>query len=188
MRFRDDSGPAASSPDASRVEHFARHEADRLYSLFRRTCGDADDAADLLQDTLADALRHLAAYDRDRPFAAWIWRIGQNRLRNWLRRRRLEARVFRPAMPHELAVDDAQTRSRESGEDERRERLEAALGELSDESRAIVLLRYREGRSCREIAEAIGKSPNAVSILLYHARERLRSSVARESAQRGGLS
>lgn len=165
----------ASEPTAaarSRLEHFARQEADSLYTLFVRALGDRERAQDLLQETLMEACRHLDRYDSSRPFRAWVFRIGQNRLRNFLRRRRLERKWIRPLEE----VPDGKRSSPADGllERERQELLEKGLLRLPYLQRMAVILRYQEGLSCGEIAALMDTTPNAVSIQLHHARRDLR--------------
>lgn len=154
-----------------RLEDFARRDSNALYSLFWRCLGDGETARDLLQETMLFAWKNRSLYDADRPFRAWIFRIGQNRLRSFLRRRRLEkawaatekatqpeARVDRDRL---IDLDDAT-------------KLDAAIRTLPERQRMALLLRYQEGLSCREIGEVLGASENAVSIQLHHARNELR--------------
>jgi len=154
------------------LERFAREEADGLYSLFRRAVGDEGVAHDLLQDTFHDAWRHIDRYDEGRPFRHWIVRIGLNRLRSFLRRRRLERRWV-ASLVTDPAVRERPERRLEARE--RDERLERAIARLPERQRVALLLRYQEGLSCAEIAEILDGTPNAVSIQLHRARRTLRS-------------
>jgi RNA polymerase sigma-70 factor (ECF subfamily) len=157
----------------ARLEAYARQEAGPLYTLFRRAIGDAQRARDLLQDTLLDAWRNVERYDRSRPLAAWVFRIGQNRLRNFLRRQELEHAHVRP-----LGSDHAGGQPGPEVASLRRERhelLEEALLRLPPDQRLATILRYQEAWSCSEIGEALDMTPNAVSIQLHRARRRLRA-------------
>ena len=148
---------------------FAREGADGLYSLFRRAVGDAQVAEDLLQDTLHDAWRHIDRYDRERPFRHWVVRIGLNRLRSFLRRRKLERQWVAP-----LASDPIQEEAGPDGVALTREQtasLEEAVGRLGERQRVAILLRYQQGLSCQEIAEVLDATPNAVSIQLHRAHQ-----------------
>ncbi|MBI4607118.1 MAG: sigma-70 family RNA polymerase sigma factor [Planctomycetes bacterium] len=177
--------PAASpSPGAASFERFARSEAGPLYTLLVRVTGDVEAARDLLQDTLLDAWRNLAAYDPSRPLRNWIFRLGQNRLRNFLRRKRLEGRWMR-ALDEEPASEAG---SRDAEARERGEVLERALLRLRAEQRVVLLLRYQEDLSCAEIADLLDTTPNAVSIQLHHARKRLREILEKHEKSLGGAS
>jgi len=160
-----------------RLEDFARDEADALLALFRRSLRDAEAAQDLVQDTLLAAWRSRGSYDPDRPFRNWIFRIGINRLRNHLRRLKLENQAMRP-----LKLDPAggERPTRRFADIERGERIEEAVCELPGRQREIFLLRYQEGMTCIDIADALETTPNAISIQLHHARKKLREHLGQE--------
>ena len=170
------------APGERRLERFARQEAGPLYTLFRRALGDDDMARDLLQDTYVAAWRNLASYDDSRPFRNWIFRIGQNRLRNLLRRRAVEGK----ALPTLTEDRENETPEALAIRRERQERLEAALLKLPHRQRIIVLLRYQEGLTCADIGRLISLTPNAVSIQLHRARRHLKDDLENKAA--GGAS
>ena len=67
-------------------------------------------------------------------------------------------------------------------EDERRATIAGALGALSREHRAVLLLCYFDGRSCAEIAGIVGCPVNTVKTRMFHARRRLRTLMADNSS------
>jgi len=166
---------ATVSPNR-RLESFARAEAADLYSFFRRCLGNAEQARDLVQETLLYAWKNLALYDAERPFRAWIFRIGQNRLRSFLKRKKLHRAFEEDAQRRPAALAAAPEEVLAMSEEERR--LELAVRALPERQRIAVILRYHQGMSCREIGEVLEASENAVSILLYHARRDLKRRLA----------
>ena len=164
--------PPTQHTKRSLLANYARSETSVLYSLLRRGTGDEHTARDLLQDTLADALKALDRFDATRPIGPWMQRIGRNRLLKWLRRKRTEAQLGRPVAVEEVSVDSDP--SLPTLDRERTTELDAALSRLRAEDRVLLLLRYTEGLACQSIAAQTGLSPNAVSLRLARARERLR--------------
>ena len=60
-----------------------------LRSFYRRRIRDAaDDAEDLVQETLIAVHTRRASYDRNRPFTAWLYAIARYKLVDHFRRRR----------------------------------------------------------------------------------------------------
>ena len=157
----------------TRLEEFLRAEGGSLAAMFRRALGDPELAMDLLQETMMEAWRHIETYDTERPFRNWVFRIAENRLRNRIRRKRLEAARMRPLGDWEPAVAELP----EAGvmASERQALLEKALLGLPYEERLCVILRYQEELSVSDIGEILGATPNAVSLRLFHAREKLKS-------------
>lgn len=151
---------------------------DLLGYLVRRT-RNPDLAADLLAETYLVAWRKpesVPAGDEARP---WLFGVARNLLLKDLRRQRtLDATMERLA--HEIGrLHDAES----AREDERAERVAAALAGLSQLDREIVTLNAWEGLAPREIAVVVGTSVNVVRIRLHRARARLRREVTGDLAK-----
>jgi RNA polymerase sigma-70 factor (ECF subfamily) len=152
-----------------------RRHSPMVYRLALRMLGAGADADDACQETFLRVHRSFDSFDPTRPLEPWIARIAHN-----VCLRRLGAtsrKVMDPTEPSQLqGMED----DRESGPEERAARgeagelLEAALGELRAQDRAIVLMRYREGLSLAEVAEATEMPVNTVKTRLYRARGALR--------------
>jgi RNA polymerase sigma-70 factor (ECF subfamily) len=104
-----------------------------------------------------------------------------------LRRRELRGRHETPTDPERLerladepvrrggvSPDGERTAFRVVVEKEQRERVEAAMGCLTDQQRAVFVLRFREGMEPREIAERLGMPAGQVRVQLHRAVARLR--------------
>jgi RNA polymerase sigma-70 factor (ECF subfamily) len=151
----------------ARLERFARDGSGPLYGLLLRGTGNPETAKDLLQETLMEVFRKIETYDVKLPLENWVFRIGQNRLRNFLRRQSLERAWLKPLTddPVSPAADP-----RDTGD----ELLERALLRLPVAQRWAVLLRYQEDMTCAEIGAVLEMTPNAVSIHLHRARRALK--------------
>lgn len=168
--------PARPSPlsDAELAGAF-----ERLYGEYQppilnylyRLVGDPATAEDLAQETFARAWRaraHLPAVDNPR---AWLYRIGTNAARDYLRRRRLLAwlPLGEEAAPHPaLAVVGHEEASLEG------ERMRRALLKLAPEYRIPLVLYTCQAFSVAEVAAALGLTPAAVKQRLVRARHQLR--------------
>jgi RNA polymerase sigma-70 factor (ECF subfamily) len=62
--------------------------------------------------------------------------------------------------------------------EERRERVRIALAQLPRRDAEILLLKYTEDWSYRQLAERLGASPSAIEARLHRARQRLRAELA----------
>jgi RNA polymerase sigma-70 factor (ECF subfamily) len=147
------------------------------------------DPSDVLQETLAEAARKLADYARDRPlpFYPWLRRLAWERLvqlHRWHVRtgkrsvRREEAGL---PLPDESAVQLAdRLASRGSSpsaplhQAEMRARVQEALARLSERDREVLVLRYLEHLSTREIAAVLGLAESGVKTRQLRALQRLR--------------
>lgn len=135
-----------------------------VFRLALAITGNSADAEDASQDAFLRAFRSLDRFDADRPFGPWIMKIAANRAITWAQRRPktapLEEALEAPEGP---LADDAGLRE--------------ALQRLSPEDRAILALRYEQGQSVSEIAQALGIREGAVKVRLFRARERLMDSM-----------
>jgi RNA polymerase sigma-70 factor (ECF subfamily) len=142
-------------------------------ALFRHAVGmvgDADAAADLVQDSFVKAYTRLhTCYDPAR-FAAWIFRILRNRCRDWLKNRRQHTVELRDDA-HAAPVADDPSRTLERTELGRV--VAAALERLPAAQREAFLLKHVEGRSYEEMAEMLDTGVSALKMRVMRAREAL---------------
>ncbi|MAG57850.1 MAG: hypothetical protein CMJ83_16320 [Planctomycetes bacterium] len=144
----------------------------RLRSLVRPMTRDLAEAEDIVQEAVLRAWRHLDRF-REGRFTTWFFRIGINQAISGVRRRaRLQRLLTDLARPSDEAVADPLIA------DEDHRRLRIAVSALPERSRGVLELRYRQGLEVKEIAARLGTTPNAISLLLFKARRRLRASIA----------
>jgi RNA polymerase sigma-70 factor (ECF subfamily) len=149
------------------------------------------DPSDVVQESLADAARHLDDYLRDRPlpFYLWLRRLTWERLieaqrRHVLARRRSVRREEGPvptsangstAALADRLLASGTSPSRHMIRQEQRQKLLDTLASLGERDREVLELRYLEGLSTAEIADVLGISPGAVMTRHTRALARLRS-------------
>ena len=146
-----------------------RHELAELgagaHVLAIQILGNADDAADAVQDALTTALGRPGAYDaRKGPLKPWFLRIVRNRCIDLLRRRRIT----------DDAVDDIAdqraTPERIAELDDRDRNVREALSALDDGQRQIIVLRDYMDLPYAQIAEVLDVAPGTVMSRLHRAR------------------
>jgi RNA polymerase sigma-70 factor (ECF subfamily) len=149
------------------------------------------DPSDVVQETLAKAVQHLSDYLRHRPlpFYPWLRQLALDRLAE-LHRRHIQARkrsVTReeapvPVFPDESVLELAalllargSSPSTRLHRQEQRERVRAALGQLADSDREVLVLRHLEQLPTRDIAAVLGITEGAVYTRHLRALDRLRN-------------
>jgi RNA polymerase sigma-70 factor, ECF subfamily len=131
-------------------------------------------AEDACQEVALVLWKHFETYDRARPFQQWAIGVAWNVV---LKARRSAARdrhVFREEVGEQI-TDELVKRTPEL--DSRQSHLDDCLRRLSSESRTILDMKYTDRRSIEEIAAAIGRTPNAVSMVFCRVRVALRKCV-----------
>ena len=125
------------------------------------------ESRDILQATFLKSFQHLDDFagQNGRSLLGWMMRIAEHEIRD---RADFHYRQQRDAKQEENLsgqVDVLAARSRSALSrlilDERAERVEAALGSLTDAHRQVILLRTYEELSFPEIAKVLGKSEDA---------------------------
>jgi RNA polymerase sigma-70 factor (ECF subfamily) len=145
-------------------ELFARHWPD-AYRTALLIAHDRAAAEDIAQEAFLSALRALPRFDRRRPLRPWLHRIVVNRAIDWSRARRLRAEVDVDALP-EVPAPPAR-------DDLGLGPLGAALGRLSPEHRAVVVMRYLLELTPGEIAETLELPRGTVNSRLRRALDAL---------------
>jgi RNA polymerase sigma-70 factor (ECF subfamily) len=145
-------------------EELVRRHRLATYRVALRMLGDEGDAEDATQDAFVQAWRNLAGFRADAAFSTWMYRVVTNRCLNMLRARR---RTEPLAESHEAPASrpDRIAEARWQVQD-----LKRAIGRLTPEQRAPLVLRELEGRTYEEIATALDVSIPAVKSRLHRAR------------------
>lgn len=168
---RDDEGHA----ELTRIH--AEHGA-RVFRFLRGLVGDPALAADATQETFVRAFRQLARFRDGARVAPWLFGIARN-VSLEMRKARFRAQRLAPIGTEDVAEAAA------PGSPETdllgREALhvvERALARMSEERRAMLLLRLDHALAYDEIAELMGCSLARVKVEIFRAREILRATMA----------
>ena len=156
--------------DASRFAALYERYFDRVYAFVVSRLHDRDAAEDLTSQTFHRALENLPKFEwRGVPFSAWLLRIAANAMADrWASAGREQGHPS--PEPSETIDTDAI---------ENRARLFGLVRKLPPEQRRVVLLRFVEQRSIREIATALQKTEGAVKQLQFRALQSLRETMVK---------
>lgn len=145
---------------------------DRVYAFALTRAGDRTAAEDITADTFRQAFENLSRFKwRGVPFSAWLFRIAANAASDYFKRASREA-----PLPEASGSPDEPWESRLI-EMETRARLFELLQRLPKDQRQVLVMRFGEEKSIREVAEAIGKSEGAVKALQHRGIETLRARI-----------
>ncbi len=162
------------------------HHAPRIHRFLRDLLGDATLAADATQETFARAFHSHREILRERERAVpWLFGIARNVSLEVRKARGRAARVFASSVHDEIA--SATGAASPEGDLLGREAarvIDRALAKLSDDRRAMLLLRLDHDFSYDDIATLMGFSLAKVKVEIHRAREVLRVTIA--EYQRGG--
>ena len=148
---------------------------DRLYNNLVHFVGSTDTAYDIVQDAFVQAYLKLETFERASAFYTWLYRIAFNLAASHRRRRRPSLSVDEARETLGLEPTDPGPRPEAPLEQQEQAcQVQAALARLSDEHRAILVLREIEGCAYDEIARALDLPLGTIRSRLHRARLQLR--------------
>lgn len=128
----------------------------RLYNYLVYNTRNADDAQDVLSETLMGLVQSIGTFDGNVSLATFIYSIAYRKVADYWRRSQQTVELS-----ESLSV---------GGPNSMRIELAEALEELPELAQQVLLLRYHVGLSVAEIAEILGRSYKATESLLSRVR------------------
>jgi RNA polymerase sigma-70 factor (ECF subfamily) len=159
----------ARSGEHAAFEQIYRWFERPVYTLALRLCGQPDDAADVLQDTMLKVFGALHTFRGGSPFWGWLRQVAVNEALMRLRKRRqlddelpMGEHEFEDRAPPPAAAADAAVLTR-------------ALSKLPPSTRTVLWLYHAEGYTHEEIADLMQRSPSFSKSQLARGGRRLRA-------------
>jgi len=172
----------ARSGDSDAFRLLVEQHSRAIFRLAFRMTGNEQDAEDVVQETFLRAYKQLDRYEARSSFATWLFRIASNYSLDLIRMRKRhedrrergtdEERDILQSIPMDTPGPDRITYGSQV-----RERVNAALDELSPQERAAFVLRHFEGQSIEEIGAALGTGSNATKHSIFRAVQKLRKTL-----------
>ena len=160
----------AAQRDPSRFGDLYELHFHRVYAFVVRRVRDRDVAEDVTSDVFHKALAKLPQYEwRGAPFGAWLIRIAANALHDRARRPGDEPLIGDAAGSQPNAVEN------DLDDIDRLAAVFRFVDQLPADQRAVIIERYVEERSIREVAARLNKSEGAIKQLQLRALQTLRS-------------
>jgi RNA polymerase sigma-70 factor, ECF subfamily len=142
---------------------------ERVYAYAVKRVRDRAEAEDLTAEVFHLALANLKRFEwRGLSFATWLFRIAANLISDRSRRSRRE-------LQDDAMLESVQVSPAEIEEAERRATLYRLVETLPAQQKRVVLLRFVEQKSIKEVASAIGKTEGAVKQLQFRALSTLKA-------------
>lgn len=186
---------AAQGSEKAFRELLRRYERP-VFSLIYRMVRDRGIAEDLSQETFIRTFNAIGSYNPGYKFSSWIFKIAHNLTIDHLRKKRIDT-ISIHGSPDAVTPDEQartslvleSTHERPDAYVENIElggQIEAAIGKLRPEYRAVTLLRHVEGYSYREIADVLELPLGTVKTYIHRARLELKAALAPLLEDAGG--
>ena len=165
----------ASQRQPRRFAQLYERYFDRIYAFALTRTGERTAAEDVTAETFQQAFENLSRFEwRGVPFSSWLFRIAANAAADQVKRAAKES-----ALPAEVGYQDESWESRMI-EVETRARLFELVKRLPKDQRRVIVMRFGEEKSIREIAGLMRRSEGAVKLLQHRAMQTLRASVGKD--------
>jgi RNA polymerase sigma-70 factor, ECF subfamily len=158
----------AAQQDPGRFAELYERNFHLVYAYVARRVQDRSEAQDLTAHVFQQALANIGKFKwRGAPFVTWLYRIAANAITDQARKKSRESTDI------ELTTNTAVDPDLEQVE--RRARLFRAVDALPEDQRRVILLRFGEEKSIREIASDLNRSEGAIKQLQFRGLENLRA-------------
>ena len=177
--------------DSAALEQLILRYQNRIYNVILKICANADDAAELTQETFVKVIENIDEFEGRSGFYTWAFRIAVNLTLNYCKRsvklgiRSLDAgndehnRQARGALKEFLSDDSSPDPAVVAQNEELCEIAIKSLMGLEDPQRAVVVLRDIEGMNYAQIAKVLDVELGTVKSRLSRARSNLREILER---------
>jgi len=162
----------AAQSDPEKFDALYELHFERVYAFAAGRVRDRATAEDVTSEVFHKALANLPSYEwRGVPFAAWLLRIAANAIVDYAKR---AAREFPASDDSQEPPNDPVVQASEVRAIEHRAQLFRLVKQLPAIQKQVVLERFVEQRSIKEIARRLGKTEGAVKQLQLRAVQNLR--------------
>lgn len=142
--------------------------ADDIFRFLLTHVRDVDTAEDLTANTFVKAWRFIDKFDGKQP-RAWLYKIAQNTLTDhWRRKQHL------PLDESIEIIDDRPGHEEQIDKQIAADTVNAAVAQLPRDMRSVVNLRFMQGYSAKQTAEALGMTEANVRVVQYRALKKLK--------------
>jgi RNA polymerase sigma factor (sigma-70 family) len=163
----------AAQKDPGRFAELYEQNFHRVYAYIACRIYDRSERQDLTAHVFQQALANIGKFKwRGAPFITWLYRIAANAIADHSRKKARELGETELTTKPVVDTDLEQV--------ERRARLFRAVETLPEDQRTVIVLRFGEEKSIREIASELNRSEGAVKQLQFRGIENLRARLREE--------
>ncbi|MHC4397384.1 MAG: RNA polymerase sigma factor [Planctomycetota bacterium] len=172
--------------DSEATERLILKYQNRIYNVILKICANADDAAELSQETFVKVIENIDKFEGRSSFYTWLFRIAVNLTLSYCKRsvklglKSLDAEddernwQGRRVLKDFLSADGSSDPAAIAANKELCELIKKAMMQLDDKQRAVIVLRDIEGMDYAQIAKVLDVELGTVKSRLSRGRSNLR--------------
>ena len=160
----------AKTGDSAAIAELYQLHVDSVYRYIYYRVPTSHDAEDLTGEVFTIMVQDLSNYEwTGAPFEAWLYRIAAARIADFYRKNNRQ-----PQVELQDSITDRQLLPEEQLEEVQEvETLRQMMNQLSPMDQTILILRFIERKSHKEVANILGKTPGAIKTMQHRALTRL---------------
>lgn len=170
---------AAAGDDLAAFEELVRRHQNRVYRMAYQMLSKEDDAWDVSQDIFIKVYNARNSYVENAKFTTWLYRIANNAIIDKLRQYKRNQKVVSLGEFHHEPPSQERATHQELEMEQAMSTMSEALYTLSERQRSMVILKYYEGFSVKEISEVFDCATGTVKATLFQAVKNLRGVLAK---------
>ncbi|HTL47739.1 MAG TPA: sigma-70 family RNA polymerase sigma factor [Verrucomicrobiae bacterium] len=167
----------------SAFDELVKRHMEKAVQLARTVCGNYEDAKDISQEAFVKAYHALKNFKGEAQFSTWFYRILMNSAKDYLRKKkRLRLADWDDAQSKDHFLESVA--SPEPGPagsallSEFERQVTAAIEKLPFQQQWIFILRFLEGFSLKEIAQATGLAEGTVKAALHFGMKKFKAEIS----------
>lgn len=166
--------------DQSAFEEVVLFYQNKIYQHCYRMLGNAHEAEDIAQEAFIRAYVNIHSFDEGRKFSSWLYRIATNLSIDRLRKRKPDYFLDAEVKGGDGLNMYSRLQSEESSiveeveNNELQRYIHGEISQLPPKYRSIIMLRYLEEFSLKEISEMLEIPMGTVKTRIHRGREALR--------------
>jgi RNA polymerase sigma-70 factor, ECF subfamily len=159
----------AAQSDPGRFAELYEQNFHKVYAYISRRVHNRTETQDLTAHVFQQALANLGKFKwRGTPFVSWLYRIAANAIADQARKKSREVN-------EETEISTNNSVDLDLEQVDRQARLFQAVETLPEDQRRVILLRFADEKSIREIATELNRSEGAIKQLQFRGLENLRT-------------
>ena len=170
---------AAARDDLAAFEELVKRHQNRVYRMCYQLLHREEDAWDVSQEIFIKVYNARHSYVENAKFTTWLYRIANNAAIDKIRQlKRKQNTMSMDDLVSEPPSKDRSTHHHLEMGDMKRQ-MSVALNALSERQRSMVILKYYEGFSVKEIAEVFDCAVGTVKATLFQAIKHVKTQMGK---------
>lgn len=160
---------SAIEGDVDAFGHLYTLHIDAIYRYIYFRIGEASEAEDLTEQVFLNAWEALPGYKHmGNPFTSWLYRIAHNAVVDYYRLSKTRANII---SKYQQDKEDHSEKNalQQVIDNEEMTNLARAISRLKEDQQQVIILRFMEGYSHKEVAQVLDKKEGACRMIQYRA-------------------